>query len=81
MTSIVAVLNAGSSSIKFAVRGAADGLPLLLRGQVEAIGVAPKLTVKGADGSVLEAREFDPQGFDHDTGTRAIIGEVRERLS
>lgn len=81
MTSIVAVLNAGSSSIKFAVRGAGEGLPLLLRGQVEAIGVAPKLTVKGADGAVLLAQEFDPQGFDHDTGTRAIIGEVRERLA
>lgn len=81
MTSIVAVLNAGSSSIKFAVRAAGNGLPLLLRGQVDAIGVAPKLIVKGPDGTVLLTREFDPQGFDHDTGTRAIIGEVRERLA
>lgn len=81
MTRIVAVLNAGSSSIKFAVRGTESGLPLLLRGQVEAIGVAPILTLKGADGSVLDTRLFDNEGFDHAAGTRTIIAEVRERLA
>jgi acetate kinase len=81
MTQVVAVLNAGSSSIKFAVRGTGSGLPLLLRGQVEAIGVEPKLTVKDPDGAVLASRAFDKAGFDHDAGTRTIIAEVRERLA
>src|SRR4051812_32323048 len=81
MTSVVAVLNAGSSSIKFAVFGAEKGLPLLLRRQIEAIGVAPRLTVKGPDGTVVETLAFDARGFDHDAGTRIIIAEVRERLA
>lgn len=81
MTHVVAVLNAGSSSIKFAVRGTEDGLPLLMRGQVEAIGVAPKLTLKGPDGSVLGTRAFETVDFDHAAGTRTIIAEVRERLA
>jgi acetate kinase len=53
----------------------------MLRGQVEAIGVAPKLTLKGPDGSVLAINEFDNAGFDHPAGTRTIIAEVRERLA
>lgn len=81
MTRIVAVLNAGSSSIKFAVRGTDGALPLLLRGQVEAIGVAPKLTLKAPDGFVLSTQVFDHEGFDHASGTRIIISEVRERLA
>jgi len=80
MTPAVAVLNAGSSSIKFAVRGVDKDLPLLLRGQVEAIGVAPRLIVKDADGATVETREFSPAGFDHAVATRTIIGVVRERL-
>jgi acetate kinase len=81
MTTVVPVLNAGSSSIKFAVRSTEPGLPLMLRGQVEAIGVAPKLTVKWPDGSVAEVRDFGAEDFDHATGTRTIIAQVRERLA
>lgn len=77
---VVAVLNAGSSSIKFAVYETAEDLPLLLRGQVEAIGVAPILTLRDAAGGTLDRRPFDPAGFDHAHATRAILEDLRTRL-
>ena len=40
--SIIAVINAGSSSIKFAVFQAASTPSLLLRGQIEGIGATPR---------------------------------------
>ncbi len=80
-SSAVAVLNAGSSSIKFAVRETGAGLPLLLRGQVEAIGVAPRLTVKDAGGTTLSTQEFKAQGFDHAAATLTIIAAVQEQLA
>jgi len=80
MTSVVAVLNAGSSSIKFAVMKTERDLPLLLRGQIEAIGVAPKLTVKTSQGTAIVTHEFDKDSYDHAVGIRTIIAEVLERL-
>jgi acetate kinase len=52
MGGLVAVLNAGSSSVKFSVfaeRG--ESLELALRGQVEAIHTAPRFTAKDANGA------------------------------
>ena len=46
--SCVAVVNAGSSSIKFALYEAEDGLRLLFRGQVEGLGATPRLKVVNA---------------------------------
>ena len=43
MTGCVAVLNAGSSSIKFALYEAGRDGALLLRGQVERIGQLPRI--------------------------------------
>lgn len=77
----IAVLNAGSSSIKFALFGAEAALSVLLRGQVEAIGVAPKLRVKGPDGAAMAEQAFKPGGFDHTAATRAIIAEIQRQLA
>jgi acetate kinase len=74
------VLNAGSSSIKFAVRSATAGLPLQLRGQVEAIGVAPRLVLKSASGELLHEQKWEPAGFDHAAATREIVAVVDARL-
>jgi acetate kinase len=74
------VLNAGSSSIKFAVRGAAPELALIFRGQVEAIGVAPRLELKDADGAQLHEQKWQAAGFDHAAATRAIIAAVQTQL-
>jgi acetate kinase len=77
----IAVINAGSSSIKFALYDAAIDQGSLFRGQVEGIGVKPRLKVADAEGRVLEERDFDPaQGFDHDSATREIIAIGRTLL-
>ncbi|MER9329887.1 acetate/propionate family kinase [Mesorhizobium sp. M0488] len=43
MTDAILVLNGGSSSLKFAVFEARDGLPLLLRGNIASLGGHPQL--------------------------------------
>jgi acetate kinase len=68
VTELVLVLNAGSSSIKFAAfrwQGGADPFPLF-EGQVEGLGASPRLEARGPDGATLEDRRLDPKsGRDH----------------
>lgn len=76
--SAVAVLNAGSSSIKFAIFERAASARLLIRGQVEGIGAKPRAQVLSGDGELLEERDFPLCGFDHEDATREII-QIRRR--
>jgi acetate kinase len=76
----LAVLNAGSSSIKFAVRDAGPELELLCRGQLEAIGVAPRLELKGADGSLMYEQTWSADGFDHGSATGEIVAVMKAQL-
>jgi len=67
----VLVLNAGSSSVKFAAytAGASNGAPaLVVRGRVAQTGGDVELLAKGADGALLEQsrRSGAAGGFDHD---------------
>ena len=57
---IILVVNAGSSSLKFEVFTIEGGLSRLMKGQMEGIGTAPHLRVKGADGAVLADETHDP---------------------
>ena len=66
----IAVLNAGSSSIKFALFEAEN---LLFKGQVEQIGVAPRLTVKNADGEQVADDEWGSKEVNHDSATKIIL--------
>jgi acetate kinase len=52
----ILVVNAGSSSIKFQLFSldARDQLQRLLKGQIEGIGVHPRLVAKGGDGQPIE---------------------------
>ena len=52
MSGCIAVINAGSSSVKFALCADSDTADILFRGQIEGIGVAPRLNVK--DAAVME---------------------------
>ena len=56
MSETILVVNAGSSSIKFQLFSleARDQLKRLLKGQIEGIGVHPKLIAKGTDGQPIE---------------------------
>ena len=80
MPKFIAVINAGSSSVKFAVYDAEKDERCLFRGQVEGIGVKPRLKVADADGCVVEERDFAAQGFDHDAAMREIIATGRVLL-
>ena len=73
MTSRIAVINAGSSSVKFAIYEATSEERCLFRGQIEGIGVAPRLTIANAKGGAVEDRAFSSEGFDHDAATRQIL--------
>src|SRR3569832_2186866 len=53
MTGCVAVINAGSSSIKFALYEAGDSSLILFRGKMEQIGVSPRLHIRIADGDCV----------------------------
>jgi acetate kinase len=52
----IAVVNAGSSSIKFSIYGSGSAQPLLHRGKIDGIGVAPKLRVADAGGATVVER-------------------------
>jgi acetate kinase len=70
----IAVLNAGSSSIKFALYQGVDAL--LFRGQIERIGSAPRLTAHDAAGKSVAERSWP--SLDHRAATREIVRTVAE---
>ena len=76
----IAVLNAGSSSIKFALYGQGLAGALLFRGQVERIGQAPRLEAKDAAGKVVAERNWPEGKLDHEAATTEIIAFGRELL-
>src|SRR5260370_25865710 len=79
--SCVAVLNAGSSSIKFALYEAGrDGL-LLFRGQVEGIGVDPHLKAQSAAGATGAERRLNKDKLVHRSATANILTLGRQLLS
>jgi len=71
--SCIAVLNAGSSSIKFAVYADGTGDELLFKGQVEKIGTAPRMKVSSGAGEKLLEREWSADELDHKAATSAIL--------
>ena len=69
----VAVMNAGSSSIKFAVFEDDADQTLRFRGQVEKIGVAPRMAVTGPGGDMLFENEWGAKELDHRSATKVIL--------
>jgi len=72
MSDCILVLNAGSSSIKFALYGLEPPESLLFRGEIEKIGLEPALMVHDAAGRKIAERSW-PSGLDHDGATREIF--------
>ena len=71
MAECIAVINAGSSSIKFALLRRGPAETLLFSGQVEEIGVAPRLTVeRRRRRTTWPSRNWPADGFDHRAGDR-----------
>ncbi len=73
----VLVLNAGSSSLKFAVF---EGLNATWRGQVEGIGTQPRLLLSGPAGAAASARAL-PQRTLHSSALTEILDALAERGS
>jgi acetate kinase len=73
MSGCVAVINAGSSSVKFALCEASSDAAILFRGQISGIGVSPHLNVEDAKGGTLMERTWPADGFNHDAATREIL--------
>jgi acetate kinase len=71
--SSIAVVNAGSSSIKFAIFDAAAEPALRLKGLIEGVGATPRAKLSDAQGKVLVEEEPEPAGFDHAAATRTMM--------
>ncbi len=84
MTDRILVVNAGSSSVKFSLYvGAADGdLAAEAHGELEGIGVRPRLHVTGPRGEPLAERDCRPsEVLDHDGAMAAIRACVDDQLA
>ncbi len=80
MEGCIAVLNAGSSSIKFALYDAASEGAALFRGQIEEIGVAPHLSATDDKGTVVAERNWGKTALDHQAATAEILKLGQELL-
>lgn len=80
MTDQILVLNAGSSSIKFALFDYDDTPVELARGQMSGIGVHPRLMVR-QDGTTARDEPFDGASIvDHHAALGIIIDDLHARL-
>jgi acetate kinase len=77
----IAVLNAGSSSIKFALYEAGAEGALLFRGQVERLGLEPRMRVNDRTGATVVDRHWPAGGLDHGGATAEILKLERELLA
>jgi acetate kinase len=83
MTEAVLVINAGSSSIKFAAYGAAEAEePALIgKGQIEGIGSQPRFVVKDPDGGVLDEHRWTDGALAHGEAFGFIISWIERNAS
>jgi len=82
MTDAIAVLNAGSSSIKFSLFAqAGDDLALTVRGQAEGIHTAPRFTAKNAADETISSHAWgDGTSLGHDGALEHIVAFLRDKL-
>jgi acetate kinase len=77
----IAVLNAGSSSIKFALYEAGKDGMLLFRGQIERIGSAAHLMVEDAEGKSVAEQNWAKGALDHRGATNEIVRLTQQLLA
>ena len=82
MSETILVVNAGSSSIKFQLFSleARDQLQRLLRGQIEGIGVHPRLVASGTDGQPIEEAWPEPEVASVPQALDKLVAFLRARL-
>jgi acetate kinase len=76
------VLNAGSSSLKFALfRASAGGdWPLAARGNIEGIGTSPTMSARDGSGSSLPTPKLPGELRDANAALEQVFGWLRERF-
>jgi acetate kinase len=79
MTAATLVLNAGSSSLKFAVFEQTPSPRLLMRGNVSQIHDAPRLTVSTGDGRADERRALGAGPIGMASALESVVAEIAER--
>ena len=79
----IAVVNAGSSSIKFSLYGVrADALELSLHGQAEGLYTAPRFVAKDAGGRVVDEKSWgDGVSLGHDGALDHLLAFLRGQLA
>jgi len=80
MSKCVAIINAGSSSIKFALYEAGSEV-LLFRGKVEQIGISPHLQVNDGKGATVVDRKWLGEGIDHRGATQEVLATAGSLLA
>ena len=81
MADAIAVLNAGSSSLKFSIYACPGGeLTLAVRGQLEGFASTPSLLARDAAGRTLAERAWQ-QPIDHRRALKIVIAFVRAHFS
>src|SRR6476660_8939939 len=73
MSGCIAVINAGSSSIKFALYEAGSSQAMLFRGQIEQIGISPRLHVENGERKCVAEERWSAEGLDHRAATQEIL--------
>jgi acetate kinase len=82
MGDAVAVLNAGSSSIKFSLFAeSADGVAIVARGQAEGLYTSPRFVAKDGAGKVLDEKSWgEGVALGHAGALDHLVAFLRERL-
>jgi acetate kinase len=83
MTDAIAVLNAGSSSLKFSLFAPGEGGPsLVARGQAEALFTSPKFVAKDAQGSVIDEKSWgEGVSLGHEGALDHLIAVLRANFA
>ncbi len=83
MSEAIAVLNAGSSSIKFSLfTQAGDDIALAVRGQAEGIHTAPRFVAKSATGETLSSHAWDEgTRLGHEGALEHIVAFLRDNVA
>jgi len=83
MSQAIAVLNAGSSSLKFSLfEPSGDDLELTVRGQAEGLQTAPRFVAKNAGGETLSTHAWDDgTRLGHADALDHIVTTLRGRLA
>jgi acetate kinase len=76
MTGCIAVINAGSSSIKFALYEVGQFQTALYRGQIEQLGVSPHLRIANSGNEAVAERRWGAAEIDHEGATQEILKTV-----